>query len=70
MDGEIIACSESCQAIVDTGTSLLSGPSNAIANIQSYIGASEDSNGQVSLSKTALFRPKWHVCHAEGMQAS
>ncbi|KAI5933060.1 pepsin A [Manis javanica] len=55
MDGEIIACSESCQAIVDTGTSLLSGPSNAIANIQSYIGASEDSNGQMVISCSAMY---------------
>lgn len=53
MNGESIACNGGCQAIVDTGTSLLTGPTNSIANIQSYIGASQDSNGQVS--QTALF---------------
>ncbi|PIO27453.1 hypothetical protein AB205_0189340 [Aquarana catesbeiana] len=44
--GQVIACSGSCSAIVDTGTSLLAGPSTPIANIQYYIGANQDSNGQ------------------------
>uniref|UniRef100_A0A8C3HBB7 Peptidase A1 domain-containing protein n=1 Tax=Chrysemys picta bellii TaxID=8478 RepID=A0A8C3HBB7_CHRPI len=39
IDGETIACSNSCQAIIDTGTSLLAGPSTGISNIDSYIGA-------------------------------
>lgn len=55
MNGQAIACSQGCQAIVDTGTSLLTGPSNAIANIQSTIGASQDSYGQVSPAPAALF---------------
>ncbi|NP_001079037.1 pepsinogen 4, group I (pepsinogen A) L homeolog precursor [Xenopus laevis] len=46
INGQVIACSQSCQAIVDTGTSLMTGPSTPIANIQNYIGASQDSNGQ------------------------
>ncbi|XP_006899903.1 PREDICTED: pepsin A-like [Elephantulus edwardii] len=54
MNGQPIACSGSCQAIVDTGTSLLSGPTNAIAYIQSYIGASENSNGQMAISCSAI----------------
>ncbi|XP_006875054.1 PREDICTED: pepsin A-like [Chrysochloris asiatica] len=54
MNGETIACSGGCQAIVDTGTSLLSGPSNAIASIQGYIGASQDSNGQMVVSCSAI----------------
>ncbi|KAI5278042.1 pepsin A-like [Manis pentadactyla] len=68
MDGEIIACSESCQAIVDTGTSLLSGPSNAIANIQSYIGASEDSNGQMVVSCSAMYNLPNIVFTINGIQ--
>ncbi|XP_003920243.2 pepsin A [Saimiri boliviensis] len=54
MNGEAIACAEGCQAIVDTGTSLLSGPTSPIANIQSYIGASENSNGEMVISCSAI----------------
>ncbi|XP_045710684.1 pepsin A [Phyllostomus hastatus] len=54
MNGQAIACSGGCQAIVDTGTSLLAGPTNAIANIQSYIGASQTSNGQMAVSCSAI----------------
>ncbi|XP_035885423.1 pepsin A isoform X1 [Phyllostomus discolor] len=54
MNGQAIACSGGCQAIVDTGTSLLAGPTDAIANIQSYIGASQTSNGQMAVSCLAI----------------
>ncbi|CAK6449581.1 unnamed protein product [Pipistrellus nathusii] len=54
MNGEAIACSEGCQAIVDTGTSLLSGPTKAIANIQSSIGAHQNSYGEMVVSCAAI----------------
>ncbi|XP_047631557.1 pepsin A-5 [Phacochoerus africanus] len=54
MYGESIACSGGCQAIVDTGTSLLTGPTSAIANIQSYIGASENSDGEMVISCSSI----------------
>ncbi|XP_074854092.1 pepsin A-like [Carettochelys insculpta] len=46
INGETIACSNSCQAIIDTGTSLLAGPPTDIFNIESYLGISDGMVGQ------------------------
>ncbi|XP_070813416.1 pepsin A-like [Pituophis catenifer annectens] len=53
VNGQAIACSGGCQAIVDTGTSLLAGPPNAIASIQNFIG-SQYSNGQYIVNCNAI----------------
>ena len=39
MRREVIACSDSCEAIVDTGISLIQGPRTPVDNIQELIGA-------------------------------
>uniref|UniRef100_A0A8D1CXK2 Peptidase A1 domain-containing protein n=1 Tax=Sus scrofa TaxID=9823 RepID=A0A8D1CXK2_PIG len=37
--GEVIGCPSGCSAIVDTGTSMLLGPSKEVAKIHSLINA-------------------------------
>ncbi|KAM6073548.1 pepsin A-like [Chlamydotis macqueenii] len=44
--GEAVACSFGCQAIVDTGTSLLAVPNNALSAILRVLGAS--SSGEIN----------------------
>ena len=39
MKREVIACSDGCEAFVDTGTSHIVGPRRLVNNIQKLIGA-------------------------------
>ncbi|XP_020785307.2 pepsin A-like [Boleophthalmus pectinirostris] len=46
INGQIVACAGGCQAIIDTGTSLIVGPNTDINNINSWLGASLNQYGE------------------------
>ncbi|XP_068046292.1 cathepsin E-A-like isoform X2 [Anomalospiza imberbis] len=46
IQGRVAFCSHGCEAIVDSGTSLITGPSSQIRRLQAYIGASPSNTGE------------------------
>ncbi|XP_068450201.1 pepsin A-like [Clinocottus analis] len=50
INGNTVACSGGCVASVDSGTSLIIGPSKDITNINGWLGASSDPNGEATVS--------------------
>ncbi|KAJ7411424.1 Cathepsin E [Pitangus sulphuratus] len=52
IQGRVAFCSHGCEAIVDSGTSLITGPSSQIRRLQEYIGASPSNTGEVKTVRT------------------
>ncbi|XP_070823755.1 pepsin A-like [Chaetodon trifascialis] len=46
INGQTVACSGGCQAIIDTGTSQIVGPTSDINNINSWVGATTNQYGE------------------------
>ncbi|XP_035238658.1 pepsin A-like [Anguilla anguilla] len=44
VNGQVVACTQGCPGIVDSGTSLIAGPPSDISVIQQYIGATATNN--------------------------
>ncbi|KAM6948105.1 pepsin A-like [Lycodopsis pacificus] len=50
INGNTVACSGSCAASVDSGTSLIVGPDKDINNINGWLGASSNPNGDATVN--------------------
>ncbi|XP_043818598.1 chymosin-like [Dromiciops gliroides] len=68
VNGQEVACVGGCQAILDTGTSLLVGPSYDILNIQSVIGATEGQYGEYDINCSSLSSMPTVVIQINGKQ--
>ncbi|XP_036308597.1 chymosin-like [Pipistrellus kuhlii] len=54
VDGVVVACKGGCQAILDTGTSMLVGPTSDILSIQKAVGATQDQYGMFEINCGSL----------------
>lgn len=65
----VMFCSEGCQAIVDTGTSLVTGPSDKIKQLQEAIGATP-MDGEVSVYLEQGWCGSGRACPSLGRELS
>ncbi|XP_036434265.1 pepsin-3-like [Colossoma macropomum] len=54
INGKTVACSGGCQAIIDTGTSVIVGPNSDINSINSVVGATTDEYGDAIVSCSSI----------------
>ncbi|XP_037336457.1 pepsin A-like [Pungitius pungitius] len=50
INGQTVACAGGCQAIIDTGTSQIVGPTSDINNMNSWVGASTNQYGDATVN--------------------
>lgn len=62
IQGRVAFCSHGCEAIVDSGTSLITGPSSQIRRLQEYIGASPSRSGEVITVQPESSQRKGNWC--------
>ena len=70
VNGMVIGCSGGCQAPVDTRTSLLTGPSKVVTNIQKLIDAIASKGHEVKGQATGSLLVSLHTKDQEGQPPS